>query len=42
MITPGCVCDTPTFDATCEIDNPSLMTANTAWYRCSPSSTPSP
>jgi hypothetical protein len=22
--------DTPTFEATCEIDNPSLITANTA------------
>jgi hypothetical protein len=32
--------DTPTFEATCEIDNPSLITpslitANTAGYRCS-------
>ena len=26
---------TPTFDATCEIDNPSLMTAKTACYLCS-------
>lgn len=25
----------PTFDATCEIANPSLITANTACYRCS-------
>jgi hypothetical protein len=27
--------DTPTFSATCEIDNPSLITANTAGYLCS-------
>jgi len=27
--------DTPTFEAICEIDNASLITANTAGYRCS-------